>query len=520
MVNTMLSTSTLNFQDLFMLALEEVFKAPLHNYCIFDVRGEIEIERFNEAVWRLLDIYPIMRMKPKAQFSLKHLAFVVREPIYDFDSNIVDFIDLDEGDFEQRYNTEVANFINAPIKVWEELPFKILLMKKGKNEYTILIKVHHYATDGIGAICFVNALLEEYNKMSLDGKAPRTSQRFSSYFRIPNSEFRIPKGGMLSVVPHRKLFRKHLFLRNIRDMLSRYINAAFFPSVRLAGGQLDAPPTPAPPKEGKSVNILHRVLKPEELNKLREKAKLAQVTLNDYFIAASILAIDEWNSKQGEKSDRISIEVPVNLRPIGSFYEWVGNWCSSVSISTRPKDRVDFNTLLVKINSQTKFIFENGLAYTLIYMAAWTKFLPFSVIKFLSKIQAGTGADTTVVSFLGNIMRFQQRKVTKGRTVVDSRGSLRRLSFKPQSMLNEVNRKPLASVSEANRKAKPKVSEVNITEIVNCIACGPVCFKMGCSICLYLLKENLNITLAYRDTLLTEEKAKEFLNLFVHWLQS
>jgi len=230
------------------------------------------------------------------------------------------------------------------------------------------------------------------------------------------------------------------------------------------------------------MNILHKVLTPEELNELREKAKNAQVTLNDYFIAASILAIDEWNSKHGEKSDRISIEVPVNLRPIGSFYKWVGNWCSSVSISTRPKDRADLSTLLQTVNSQTKFIFENGLAYTLIYMAEGTRFLPFSAIKFLSKIQAGTGADTTVVSFLGNIMRFQHGVGDKRtRAVADERG---------------------------------------ITEVVNCIACGPVCFKMGCSICLYLLKDNLNITLAYRDNLLTSEKAKEFLNLFVHWLST
>ena len=429
--------SALNFQDLFMLGLEEVYKAPLHNHCILDTRGEVELNRLNEAVLRLLDEYPVMKMKTKAG----RLTHVSREPIHDPGENIVDFLDLG-GEDPEKYDTEVANFINAPINVWEELPFKILLIRKERNRCTILIKMHHYVTDGIGAVCFVNALIGEYSGMSSGSRQTHTNR------------------SMLSVVPHGKLFRKHLFLRNISDVLARYINASFLPSARLAGGHPDA--------QG-SVNFLHKVLRPEELSELRGKARTAQVTLNDYFVAASILAIDRWNSKRGGKSGRIGVEVPVNLRPRGSFYRWVGNWCSSASVSTRPGHRVDFDTLLRKVNSRTRSISENGLAYTLVYMSAWTRFFPFGVIKFLSRLQAGTGADTTVVSFLGNVIRFQ---------------------------------------------------ESDEIEVSKGVAFGPVCHKTGCSLWLYLFRDKLNITFAYRDTLLTTDEAREFLSLFVHRLQS
>ncbi len=370
----------MNFQDLFILGLEEVFKVPLDNHCIFDVKGKMEIERFKEAVLRTLDLYPIMRMKPKMGFSLKHLSWVSREPVSGFESDVVGFL-------EQGEHKEILGFINAPIRVWEELPFRILLIRKGKEEYTILIKVHHYATDGIGAVCFVNTVLEQYN--GIVSQQPGTSGHAADRVRR----------GMLSIVPHAKLFREHLFLRNISDMTKRYTNAVFSPSVRIAGGQLCA--------QG-AVNVLHRVFRPGDLAELRKKAKNAQVKLNDLFITASIMAISRWNSRHGDESGRISIEIPVNLRPARYFYKWVGNWCSSVSISAHQRDRMDFSTLLEEVSSQTKHIFENGLAYTLVYMSAWTKYLPFSIIKCLSRTQAGTGADTMVLSYLGKVMRFRQ----------------------------------------------------------------------------------------------------------------
>jgi NRPS condensation-like uncharacterized protein len=433
----------MNFQDLFILGLEEVFKVSLHNHCIFDVKGRMEIERFKEAVLRTLDLYPIMRMRPKTGFSLKHLSWVLREPVYGFESDVVGLANLDE-------QKAISDFINAPIKFWEELPFKILLVKKGKDEYIILIKVHHYATDGIGAVCFVNTVLEQYNRMVLQQPG------------ISGSATDRVRRGMLSVVPHAKLFREHFFLRNISDMIKRYTNAAFFPSVRIAGGEFNA--------QG-SVNVLHRSFRPGDLAELRKKAKTAQVKLNDLFITASIMAIDEWNSRHVEESGRISIEIPVNLRPAHDFYKWVGNWCSSISISARPRDRADFSTLLEKVSSQTKYIFENGLAYTLVYMSAWTKYLPFGIIKCLSRTQVGTGADTMVLSYLGKVMRFRQ-------------------------------------------------SEEGVREVTSAIIFGPACLKVGCSMCLYLLRNELNISFVYRDSFLTTEEAGEFLELLVDCLMS
>lgn len=452
-MNASIPNIKFNFQDLFMLGIEEVYKVPLYNYCILEVKGEVDINKLNRAVIHLMDLHPVMGMR------LKRRAYIAREPVYDFDKNIVGSLDLGESDFEHRYNNEITRFINDPINVWQELPFEIKLIRKAKSEYAIFFKAHHYVTDGVGVVCFISDLMDEYNEMLCDEEVPKKAHKYRNSKPTQTEN----RKGVLSFVPHKKLFKKHLFLKNVMDILTRSVNSIFSPSAHLAGTEFC---------EQGSINVLHQKLKPEDLNRLRGKSRASHVTLNDYFIAAVIMAIDQWNLRHGKSSDKISIELPVNLRPVKSFYKWVGNWLSSISISSYVKDRGDFETLLQSVSSQRKSTFENGLEYTIIYMTAWTRFLPFSIIKCLSKIQVGTGRDTAVLTILGNILRFRDN---------------------------------------------PDKDRKGAIEISNCIISGPVCRNVGCYIGIYLLKNEPNISFAYRDGFLTTEKAEEFLNLLVHW---
>jgi hypothetical protein len=256
---------------------------------------------------------------------------------------------------------------------------------------------------------------------------------------------------------------------NFFDILIRCFNGILFKPMRLTNRRIS--------NRG-YVNIIHRIVSPEILIKLREKLRLHHVLMSNYLMASLIMAIDKWNLNRGKKTKKISLEVPINLRPKANFYNWVGNWCSSVSISTNPTNRKDFNKLIEFVNSKVRFINENGLAYTMVYMSWGVRFLPFKIIKLLSRLPFGTGIDTTVFSFLGETIRFDQ-------------------SIK--QYLNNEN---------------------CIKEITNCIAFAPICFKTGNSMFVYFVNDNMNIVFAYRDDFLSVEEAEEIMNLMMGYLQA
>jgi hypothetical protein len=62
---------------------------------------------------------------------------------------------------------------------------------------------------------------------------------------------------------------------------------------------------------------------------------------------------------------------------------------------------------------------------------------------------------------------------------------------------------------------QPAVSNMGNARIVNVTGSAPVVTPMGLSLAAGIYNRNLNFSLTYRPALFSEEKAKQFLNLYV-----
>ena len=128
-------------------------------------------------------------------------------------------------------------------------------------------------------------------------------------------------------------------------------------------------------------------------------------TVNDTLLAALNLAIAGWNTGQGTACRRISVLMPVNLRPPEWKNEVVTNFVSESRVSTTPADRRTPKSLLRAVSEQTRRIKE-GKGAALMELLARTARFPLWLKQPLSPFIWMTGnrlVDTAVLSNLGSI---------------------------------------------------------------------------------------------------------------------
>ncbi len=133
--------------------------------------------------------------------------------------------------------------------------------------------------------------------------------------------------------------------------------------------------------------------------------KPENVTLNDLLLGALNLAIAGWNIEQGTPCRRISVLMPVNLRPPEWKTEVVTNFVSETRVSTTPSDRRTPQALLEAISAQTKRIKE-GESAALMELLSKTARFPLWMKQPLSPFLWITGnrlVDTAVLSNLGAV---------------------------------------------------------------------------------------------------------------------
>jgi NRPS condensation-like uncharacterized protein len=131
----------------------------------------------------------------------------------------------------------------------------------------------------------------------------------------------------------------------------------------------------------------------------------AGVTVNDMLLAALNLAIAGWNTGQGTACRRISVLMPVNLRPPEWKSEVVTNFVSESRVTTTPADRRSSKCLIEAITARTRRI-KDGEGAALMEVLAKTARLPLWLKQPLSPFIWMTGnrlVDTAVLSNLGTV---------------------------------------------------------------------------------------------------------------------
>jgi NRPS condensation-like uncharacterized protein len=252
-------------------------------------------------------------------------------------------------------------------------PFTMLLAH-GPVGDTVVLNLHHAAADGIGAARLMLSILRVYAGADdpvppLDPLAVRDVSALAGTASLADGVVRM-------------------------RALARHAARQWMPPTRVAAdGGRDRP--------GYGVELL--ALSPEHTAAVCAR-RIDGTTVNDVLLAALAVAVRRWNDEHGRTALRITLSMPINLRPREWRTEVVGNFASYVTLSVDGAD--DFAIALESIGRQTRAIKRDGLAGLVVDLLAGPSRLRIAAKRRLPDLIALTGnaaVDTVSLSNLGTL---------------------------------------------------------------------------------------------------------------------
>jgi len=446
----------LNSADMGILALGSMGECARHHW-ILDIKGKVERDLLEAALLSTLSNYPIMRSKLYIRRFRPWRRSVEALP-----EMIVQYLDLDESQnidstketqLKEQYGKVIADWINKPFALGEELPVRVLLVRKKQDEFGIIFSFAHSSVDGIRALRFIQRALESYgHELSTEPYLPEyiCLRRHDELFDFASKRRAEIKG----------FYRKILF-----SFFYRFLIEPIRPPARIFHD-----------RSGTSTEISYCIgtLDGTELQRIQSKTNLAQVKLNDFLLAACFRTIDAWNKLHGKSSKKIRIMVPVDLGPY-DFRDLISNQIGFVSLSLMPRDRAEPAVLLRKVSVKMSKMLRDGIAFWLVYFCGLAHYLPLPVTKAIARFLILTRIyiDTVVLSNLGMIGPENGEKYSLG-----------------------------------------------ASRIVDMIIVMPVVTPQGLSILIYTYRNLLYVSIAYKASLFSKEKAQMFLDSYLAELRN
>jgi NRPS condensation-like uncharacterized protein len=361
---------------------------------------------------------------------------------------------LSFADNSQLEDTEsyLSSWMNRPLNPYKQVPVRILLLKRSESRCSLMFTFHHSAADGLRGIIFARKVAECYNgELSEESKS-------TAEVRPDRKE-----DELLELARNRRAEVKRFYRKIILGLFHRFVTAALTPPTRVFHD-----------KAGRSRELAFctRTIGPEELMQVQSRTREAGLGLNDIFLAAAYLTVEKWNSMHGRTSNRIRVMVPVNLSPVGFRY-MVSNHVSWLSFTTTHGDRCDSGKLVKKVRADSANAIANGAPFALIYFFYVCSRFPMFVLRQMARflIVTRTYVDTIIITNVG-----------------------------------------FAWADAGSRE--PAVSSMGDAKVLNVSGSAPVVTPMGVSIATCTYDRNLNLSLTYRPALLSEDKAKMFLDLY------
>ena len=441
----------LNCVDKCLLALDSKSERMVYHW-ILTIRGEIDPVKLNLALLSAQSAHPIMRTIMRSKYFRPF-----REIQEDFGEGVLSVQDLGELQ-DTNYERHLSAWINQPMNIREGFPLRVLLLRKSEAESSLVFTFHHSAADGLRTLLFIRKVIESYdNQVSDDSQAPEDIRIFR-------------RGDELLEFAHSQRSRvEHYYMKMVSSLFHRLFTAPLSPPTRIFHDNLG---------QWEEIHFCFETISPPEFQQIESKSKSVGVTLNDILLAACFRTIEKWNVVHGKVSRKISIMVPVNIRPKG-FEHIVSNQVSFVSLSTKPEDRADPAKLLRRVGTNTTYAVKNRIAFSIIYFLYFCSRFPLPVMKAIAKFFMITRVyvDTILLTNLGLIW-------------------------------------PRASGAEGG---ETKIGGAKIIT-VDCVV--PVVTPMGMGIYVGTYNKNLNVSLTYRTSFFSKEKAQRFLDLYVEEIKN
>jgi NRPS condensation-like uncharacterized protein len=286
---------------------------------------EIDAERVHEAAVDACNSHPLARARRKEHQGLDtELRWEIPDSV---ESVPVDetYVGSDRELGEVR-----TRFYSGDIDLTDGVPFRVLVTHRDGQD-RLLVCASHVPCDGVGALRFTRSVCQAYRGEEVDDD-PVGFERSRQVLEDARPT-------------------------SLSERLRKIGNAATH-----LGNTVDAADNIV--KQG-SVSrddwgFVHRSL--DALTGRIIKNRPDGVSVNDVFVTALHLTIDEWNREHGDPAEKISIMMPVNLRPRDWFYDVVGMYALFESVETRETDRRMVGSALHKVANQTRYIKEKDKA--------------------------------------------------------------------------------------------------------------------------------------------------------------
>ncbi len=360
-----------------ILAVDSI-NEPMIAHQILNIEGEIDADRLNRAILSALKAHPQMRTILRSKYFRTFQE--VQEDLGEKALTVKDLAKLPDANYERC----LSEWINQPLNLWKEFPFRALLLKKNEVESSLIFTGHHIAVDGLGAVLFIRKIFESYDK-----DVPEDSKSLDD---IPISR----KGDeILQFARSQRPSVEHYYMKMIYSLFHRFFIAPFHPTRRIFHDRSG---------QSEGTGYCNGTIDPAEFGQIRSRAKAARVTLNDVLLAACFRVIERWNSLHGKRSKCIRIWTPLFIGP-----KWpkdvVSNQVSGISLPTMPKDRADPVKLLHKVRANMASMVKNGIPFSQLYLAYLLSRFPLVVMRGMARFFMITRiyVDTIVVSNLGVI---------------------------------------------------------------------------------------------------------------------
>ncbi|MGH8965276.1 MAG: hypothetical protein ACRDXB_08095, partial [Actinomycetes bacterium] len=245
-------------------------------------------------------------------------------------------------------------------------PLRIRLARHRDGD-VVMLNVHHAAGDGIAALSLLRSIARAY------------ADRCDPVPQTPPEQVEIP-------TPRGRWAQLRALVGELRQAIPRSVHLVPF------GGE-DRP----------GYQLHHHVLDTAHTAALATKTD-AGTTVNDLLLAALHLALDSWNREHGEAPGRLSVLMPVNLRPTSSWYEVFGNFTFMVPVVTRPEDRGDPTATVKTIRRRTRRIKDERTPAAAVRLLDVLQNLPLSAKRSIARLAVSQRViPTAILSNLGRL---------------------------------------------------------------------------------------------------------------------
>lgn len=340
--------------------IEEPVRTSLTQGWVLTLKGEVSSMAIKEALDSCLNLYPKFKCILVKNYPSFKRWFRYCWEYQDIKSEDI-LQEIEDPDLDKNKDAISCYrhyYSSSCIDITRETPLRILLLKRsGLTDLVFL--VHHVASDGIGFLYFLQKFIQLYEEIFYQRKKEGDNSPDYESISRPEIKFRW----------------NHFTLRRIHAHLKHNALLRQEPPEQLSNQS-----------QKETVERLLAVAQeilPDKFQYIRATAKKYKATINNYLLAAMFQTIKKWKQQQGEKSGRIYINVPVNLRPPED--RTVGNILSGFNISFRTESIIDKGEMLKPIRKQMTFLMESDIAGTAEKIAWFLKPIPLKIKRLMFK---------------------------------------------------------------------------------------------------------------------------------------